>query len=44
MKELGVPAYPEKRNFEAITRTFYKYAKDSSEVYLVYNAKLKAGE
>jgi hypothetical protein len=44
IKELGVPAYPEKRNFEAITKTFYKYAKDSSEVYLVYNAKLKAGE
>jgi hypothetical protein len=44
MRELGVPAYPEKRNFEAITKTFYKYSNDSSEIYLVYNPKLKAGE
>jgi hypothetical protein len=41
MMELGVPAYPEKRNFEAITTTFYKYATDSSEVYLLYTPKLK---
>jgi uncharacterized membrane protein YphA (DoxX/SURF4 family) len=44
MRELGVPAFPEKRNFEAITKTFYKYSNDSSEIYLVYNPKLKAGE
>ncbi len=42
MMELGVPAYPEKRNFEAITNTLYKYAHDSSEVYLLYTPKLKA--
>ena len=41
MMELGVPAYPEKRNFEAVTKTFYAYAKDSSEVYLMYTPKLK---
>ena len=29
------------RNFEAITTTFYKYATDSSEVYLLYTPKLK---
>lgn len=42
MMELGVPAYPEKRNFEAVTGTFYSYAADSSEVYLMYTPKLKA--
>ena len=41
MQELGVPAYPEKRNFEAIAKTFYKYAKDSTEVYLMFTPKLK---
>jgi len=41
MMELGVPAYPEKRNFVAVTNTFYKYAADSSEVYLMYSPKLK---
>ena len=44
MQELGVPAYPEKRNFEAITRFFYKYANDSAEVYLMYTPKLKLSE
>ena len=44
MMELNVPAYPEKRNFQAITNTFYKYAKDSGEIYLMYIPKLKAGE
>jgi hypothetical protein len=39
-----VPAYPEKRNFEAITRFFYKYANDSAEVYLMYTPKLKLSE
>lgn len=41
MMELGVPAYPEKRNFEAVTKTFYKYTNDSSEIYLMYTPKLK---
>ncbi|MGZ4049424.1 MAG: hypothetical protein ACXVNN_08670, partial [Bacteroidia bacterium] len=41
MQELGVPAYPEKRNFAAVTKTFYKYAKDSSEIYLMFTPKLK---
>jgi hypothetical protein len=44
MQELGVPAYPEKRNFEAITRSFYAYADDSAEVYLMYTPKLKLCE
>jgi uncharacterized membrane protein YphA (DoxX/SURF4 family) len=44
MEELGVPAYPEKRNFEAITKTFYKYAADSSEIYLMYTPKLKLSD
>lgn len=44
MQELGVPAYPEKRNFEAITKTFYKYAADSAEVYLMYTPKLKISD
>jgi uncharacterized membrane protein YphA (DoxX/SURF4 family) len=44
MRELGVPAYPEKRNFEGVTKTFYPYAKDSSEIYLLFTPKLKAGE
>ena len=44
MMELGVPAYPEKRNFESITSTFYKYATDSSEVYLLYTPKLKVSD
>ena len=41
MEELGVPAYPEKRNFEVITNFFYAYATDSSEVYLMFTPKLK---
>ena len=44
MQELGVPAYPEKRNFEAIANTFYKYSKDSSEVYLMFTPKLKLSD
>lgn len=43
MKELGVPAYPERRNFEAVKKTFYKYTKDSSEIYFLYTPKLKMG-
>ena len=44
MMELGVPAYPEKRNFEAITNTFYQYASDSSEIYFMYTPKLKLSD
>ncbi|CAN5572741.1 hypothetical protein BH10BAC1_BH10BAC1_12940 [soil metagenome] len=44
MMELGVPAYPEKRNFEAITNTFYKYASDSSEIYFMFTPKLKLSD
>jgi uncharacterized membrane protein YphA (DoxX/SURF4 family) len=41
MTELGVPAYPEKRNFEAVTKMFYAYTNDSSSIYLMYSPKLK---
>lgn len=44
MMELGVPAYPEKRNFVAVTKTFYKYAIDSSEIYFMFTPKLKLSE
>lgn len=44
MKELGVPAYPEKRNFVAVTKTLYAYSADSSEVYLMYTPKLRLNE
>lgn len=44
MQELGVPAYPEKRNFEKITATLYQYAADSSEIYLLYTPKLKLSD
>lgn len=44
MMELGVPAYPEKRNFVAITKTFYKYADDPSEIYFMFTPKLKLNE
>lgn len=44
MMELGVPAYPEKRNFAAVTKTFYKYATDSAEIYFMYTPKLKLSE
>jgi len=44
MIELGVPAYPEKRNFAAVTKTFYKYATDSSEIYFMFTPKLKLSE
>jgi uncharacterized membrane protein YphA (DoxX/SURF4 family) len=40
MMELGVPAYPEKRNFEAVMRSLYNYT-DSSSIYLRYDPKLK---
>ena len=42
--ELGVPAYPEKRNFVGVTKTFYKYAIDSSEIYFMFTPKLKLSE
>jgi len=41
MMELGVPPYPEKRNFEAVTKTLYPYADDKSEIYLEYTPKIK---
>ncbi len=44
MMELGVPAYPEKRNFASITKSFYKYASDSSEIYFMFTPKLKLNE
>ncbi len=44
MMELGVPAYPEKRNFVGVTKTFYKYASDSSEIYFMFTPKLKLSE
>lgn len=44
MMELGVPAYPERRNFVDVTKTFYKYANDSSEIYFMFTPKLKLSE
>ncbi|MCW3082907.1 MAG: hypothetical protein JWP12_273 [Bacteroidetes bacterium] len=44
MKELGVPAYPEKRNFEAVKNSLFAYTNDTSQIYLLYTPKLKAGE
>lgn len=44
MMELGVPAYPEKRNFAAVTKNLYKYASDSSEIYFMFTPKLKLSE
>jgi uncharacterized membrane protein YphA (DoxX/SURF4 family) len=44
MMELGVPAYPEKRNFDAVTGTIYKYSDDPSQVYLMFTPKLKLSE
>jgi hypothetical protein len=41
MMELNVPAYPEKRNFEAVTKSFYIYAGDPSEIYLMYTPKIR---
>lgn len=44
MQELGVPAYPEKRNFKAVAQTLYSYTGDSSQLYLVYSPKLKMNQ
>jgi uncharacterized membrane protein YphA (DoxX/SURF4 family) len=44
MKELGVPAYPEKRNFSAVTESLFTFTSDSSEVYLFYTPKLKLNQ
>jgi hypothetical protein len=41
MMELGVPAYPEKRNFVEVTNTLFQYTSDSSNIYLSYQPKLK---
>ncbi|MDF2438465.1 MAG: hypothetical protein K0Q95_2841 [Bacteroidota bacterium] len=40
MQELGVPAYPEKRNFTVVTNTLRSYTTDSSEIYLLFTPKL----
>ena len=39
MKELNVPAYPEKRVFNSIKNYFYQFASDSSEIVMVYSEK-----
>jgi hypothetical protein len=44
MMELGVPAYPEKRNFDKVFKTLYQYTNDSSSIYLMYDPKLKLKE
>ncbi|MCK6649761.1 MAG: HTTM domain-containing protein [Bacteroidia bacterium] len=44
MKELGVPAYPEKRNFESVRDHFYKYSSDSSHIYLIVTPKTKLND
>ena len=44
MKELGVPAYPEIRNFKKVARTFYRYSTDSSKIYLMNTPKLTIKE
>jgi uncharacterized membrane protein YphA (DoxX/SURF4 family) len=41
MKELGVPAYPEKRNFEAVTGNIHNFSNDSSQVFLMFSPKIK---
>jgi uncharacterized membrane protein YphA (DoxX/SURF4 family) len=41
MKELGVPAYPEKRNFQAVANTLHKYSKDPAAIYLEFTPKIK---
>ena len=40
MKELGVPPYPEKRNYIRVTNTFYNYSTDSSEIYFEFIPKI----
>ncbi|MFL5763831.1 MAG: MauE/DoxX family redox-associated membrane protein [Bacteroidia bacterium] len=40
MQELGVPAFPEKRNFQSVAGTFYQYASDSSEIYFMFTPKM----
>jgi uncharacterized membrane protein YphA (DoxX/SURF4 family) len=39
MQELGVPAYPEKRNFKKITEIVTKNAINKNEIYLEYTPK-----
>jgi hypothetical protein len=41
MQELGVPAYPEKRNFDAVTDSLHAYTSDRSGIYLLFTPKLK---
>ena len=40
MQETGVPAYPEKRNFERIVNQVSNYAKNKDEIYLEFTSKL----
>lgn len=40
MQETGVPAYPEKRNFERIVNKVSTYAINKDEIYLEFTAKL----
>jgi uncharacterized membrane protein YphA (DoxX/SURF4 family) len=44
MMELGVPAYPERRNFAAVNNYLSQFADDPSQLMLIYTPKLKAGE
>lgn len=44
MQELGVPPYPEQRNFEGVKNSIYSYAKDSTEVMLTFTPKLQVGQ
>jgi hypothetical protein len=44
MKETGVPAYPEQRNFESIKNAMVKYTKDTSGIYLTFTPKLKIND
>ena len=39
-KETGVPAYPEKRNFDLVTKKIFDYTNDSANVYFMYTPKL----
>lgn len=44
MEELGVPAYPEERNFRKVTDYIQQFSTESDRPYLLYTDKLKAGE
>jgi uncharacterized membrane protein YphA (DoxX/SURF4 family) len=44
MQELGIPAFPERKNFEKVTDLFYNYTEDPSQVFLYYTPKLRFNE